>query len=76
MLLALVPIIRSGRIGDAAAVLELTAIRNTDDFETAFRALTEDPAALPSVTTPNTPYQAPYMPQLDVYNALLGGGSS
>jgi transposase len=73
MLLALVPIIRAGRIGDAAAVLELTSIRTADDFETAFRALTEDPAALPSVTTPNMPQQIPYVPKLDVYSALMGG---
>jgi transposase len=73
MLLLFVPIIRAGRIGDAAAVLELASIRNSDDFETAFRALTEDTAALPSVTTPNTPQQTPYVPKLDGYNALLGG---
>jgi hypothetical protein len=76
MLLALVPIIRSGRIGDAAAVLELASIRNTDDFQTAFRALTEDLTSPPSVTTPNTPYQKPYVPELDPYNILLGGGKS
>jgi transposase len=73
MLLIFVPIIRAGRIGDAAAVLELAPIRNSDDFEAAFRALTEDTAALPSVTTPNTPQQTPYVPKLDGYNALLGG---
>jgi hypothetical protein len=36
MLLALVPIIRDGKIGDAEAVLELVEIKNTDDFETAY----------------------------------------
>jgi len=71
MLLTLVPIIREGKIEDAAAVLELSAIRNADDFAAAYRALTEDPRALPSVTTPNTPVQKPYLPTLDQYTALL-----
>ena len=74
MLLTLVPIIREDRIGDAAAVLELSEIRTTDDFIVAYRALTEDPCALPSVTTPLTPMQQPYLPRLDSYSALLGGG--
>jgi transposase len=73
MLLTLVPIIRGGMIGDAAAVLELSEIRTTDDFITAYRALTEDPSTLPSVTTPLTPAQQPYLPKLDPYTALLGG---
>ena len=73
MLLTLVPIIREGKIGDAAVVLELSAIRSADDFAAAYRALTEDPRALPSVTTPNTPVQQPYLPKLDRYSALLGG---
>ena len=73
MLLTLVPIIREGRIGDAAAVLELSSIRDTDDFILAYRALTEDPSPLPSVTTPSTPAQQPYLPKLDPYSALLGG---
>jgi transposase len=71
MLLTLVPIIRDGKIGDAAAVLELSAIRTTDDFAAAYRALTEDPRVLPSVTTPLTPIQQPYLPKLDPYSALL-----
>jgi transposase len=71
MLVTLVPIIRDGKIGDAAAVLELQAIRTTDDFAAAYRALTEDPRALPSVTTPLTPVQQPYLPKLDQYSALL-----
>lgn len=71
MLLILVPIIRDGRIGDVAAVLELSTIRNADDFATAYRALTEDPRELPSVTTPFTPHQQPYFPKLDPYSALL-----
>ena len=75
MLLTLVPIIREGRIGDAAVVLELSTIRSTDDFVTAYRALTEDPRELPSVTTPLTPAQKPYLPKLDPYSALIGGGS-
>lgn len=74
MLLALVPIIREGKIGDAAAVLELSTIRSTDDFTAAYRALTEDPQALPTVTTPLTPIQQPYLPKLDQYSALLTGG--
>ncbi|GHU37155.1 hypothetical protein FACS1894105_08750 [Clostridia bacterium] len=55
ILLTLVPIIREGKIGDAAAVLELSAIRNADDFAAAYRALTEDPRLPESVTTPLTP---------------------
>jgi transposase len=71
MLVTLVPIIREGRIGDAAAVLELSEIRTSDDFAAAYRALTEDPRALPSVATPSTPVQAPYLPKLDRYSALM-----
>jgi transposase len=73
MLLTLVPIIREGKTGDAAAVLELSTIRSADDFAIAYRALTEDPAAQPSVTTPTTPAQQPYLPKLDPYSALMGG---
>jgi transposase len=73
MLLTLVPIIREGRIGDAAAVVELSQIRTTDDFVIAYRALTEDLSELPSVTTPHTPAQKPYLPKLDPYRALQGG---
>ena len=73
MLLTLVPIIREGKIGDAAAVLELSKIRTSDDFTAAYRALTEDPSAQPSVITPLTPIQQPYLPKLDQYSALLGG---
>ena len=75
MLLALVPIIRAGRISDAAAVLELSDIRSAEDFAAAYRALTEDLSLPPSVTTPNTPMQQPYLPKLDKYSALQGGGS-
>ena len=73
MLLVLVPIIRDGKIGDAEAVLELSAIRSADDFTIAYRALTEDPAALPDAVTPLVPAQQPYLPKLDEYGALLGG---
>ena len=75
MLLTLVPIIKDGKIGDAAAVLELTAIRDTEEFKVAYRALTEDTTPLPSVTTHLTPEQAPYLPKLDLYSALMGGES-
>ena len=77
MLLTMVPIIRDGKIAEAASVLELSDIRSTDDFILAYRALTEDPNALPSVTTPLTPLQVPYLPKLDPYSALLRskGGS-
>jgi len=74
MLLTLVPIIREGKIAEAGAVLELAAIRNTDDFVLAYKALTEDTRALPSVTTPLTPPQQPYLPKLDPYSALLRAG--
>ena len=73
MLLTLMPIIREGRIGDASAVLELAAIRTTDDFIAAYKALTEDPVQAESVTTALTPPQQPYLPKLDKYSALLGG---
>jgi transposase len=75
MLVTLVPIIRDGKIGDAAAVLELQEIRATDDFIIAYRALTEDTKELPSVTTPLTPVQQPYLPKLDKYSALMSGKS-
>ena len=75
MLLMLLPIIETGKIGDAAAVLELSEIRNPDDFAAAYRALTEDPRALPEVTTPLTPAQQPYLPKLTSYSALIGGVS-
>jgi transposase len=79
MLVTPVPIIREGKIGDAAAVPELSKIRTTDDFTAAYRALIEDPRELPSVTTPFTPAQKPYLPKLDPYSALLNpvsGGES
>jgi hypothetical protein len=71
-LLTLVPI-KDGKIGDAAAVLELTPIRDTGEFKMAYRALTEDTTPLPSVTTQLTPEQQPYLPKLDGYSALMGG---
>lgn len=73
MLLTLVPIIREGKLGDAASVLELSAIRSSEDFSAAYRALTEDPREIPAVTTSLTPKQQPYLPKLDPYTALLGG---
>jgi len=73
MLLTLVPIIKDGRIGDAAAVLELTPIRDTEEFKVAYRALTEDTTPPPLVTTHLTPEQPPYLPKLDGYSALMGG---
>jgi transposase len=75
MLLTLVPIIREGKIGDAASVLELTPVRDTEEFKVAYRALTEDIRPLEPVTTPNTPQQQPYLPKLDVYSVLMGGES-
>lgn len=73
MLLTLVPIIREGKIGDAAAVLELATIRTTDDFITAYKALTEDPRQIEMVTTESTPTQQPYLPKLEAYSALMKG---
>jgi hypothetical protein len=75
MLLTLVPIIREGKIGDAASVLELSEIRNTEDFSAAYRALTEDPKTPEAVTTPLTPKQPPYLPKLDPYSELLKEGA-
>ena len=71
-LLTLLPILKDGKIEDAGAVLELLEIRNPDDLAIAYRALTEDSSPLPSVTTPSTPKQQPYLPKLDCYSALLG----
>ena len=76
MLLTLMPIFKDGNIADAAAVLELSSVRSSDDFIAAYRALTEDPAALPSVTTPNTPPQEPYNPKLEQYGALQNPASA
>lgn len=75
MLLTLVPIIRLGKIDDAAAVLELAEIRCTDDFVLAYRALTEDTRPQPTVTTSTIPPQQPYLPKLAPYAALMGGNS-
>ena len=74
MLLTLAPIIRDGRIDDAAAVLQVSNIRSSDDFTAAYRALTEDTYTPQSVTTPTTPVQQPYLPKLDKYSALIEGG--
>jgi len=71
-LLMLLPIIQDDKLGDAAAVLELSEIRSPDDFAAAYRALTEDPRALPEVVTPMTPAQQPYLPKLTSYSALIG----
>jgi hypothetical protein len=71
MLLTLVPIIREGKIAEASTVLELAAIRSTDDFVLAYRALTEAPRALPGVETSKMPPQIPYLPRLDAYSALI-----
>jgi len=73
MLLTLAPIIRDGKINDAAAVLQCSSIRNSDDFTAAFRALTEDPNIPEPVITRATPQQQPYLPKLDPYTALIGG---
>ena len=69
-LLALMPILQDGKAGDAAAVLELSEIRNADDFLLAYRALTEDPTLPAEVTTPLTPKQTQYQPKLAPYSAL------
>jgi len=58
-LLMLLPIIQDDKLGDAAAVLELSEIHSPDDFAAAYRALTEDPRTLPEVVTPMTPTQPP-----------------
>ena len=73
MLLTLTPILKDGKADDAAAVLQLSNVRSCDDFIVAYRALTEDPNAPESVTTPSTPIQQPYLPRLDRYSELIGG---
>jgi len=75
-LLMLLPIIQDDKLGDAAAVLELSEIRSPDDFAAAYRALTEDPRALPEVVTLMTPAQQPYLPKLTSYSALIRAGRS
>ena len=75
MLLTLAPILKDGKADDAAAVLQLLNVRNCDDFIVAYRALTEDPNAPESVTTPSTPIQQPYLPRLDRYSELIGGAN-
>jgi hypothetical protein len=74
MIKALAPIIHDGKIDEAAAVLELADIRGSEDFLTAYRALSEAPRTPPPVTTPSTPPQPPYIPNLSAYSALTGGG--
>jgi len=64
------PILQDGKAGDAAAVLELSEIRNADDFLPAYRALTEDPAPCEEVIAPLTPKQTPYQPKFTPYGAL------
>ena len=73
MLVTLVPIIKDGKIGDAAAVMELTVMRDVEEFKVAYRTLTEDSSPIEMVTTPNTPQQQPYIPKLEPYSALMGG---
>ena len=72
MLKILTPIIQNGKINDAAAVLELTEIRDSEEFNTAFRALSED-MPQPAVITPTTPVQTEYKPNFGEYSALWGG---
>ncbi|GHU37349.1 hypothetical protein FACS1894105_09320 [Clostridia bacterium] len=67
ILLTLIPIIREGKIDDAAAV-------SADDFTIAYRTLTENTSTSESVITPTTPIQLPYLPKLDPYTALLREG--
>jgi hypothetical protein len=74
MLLSLVPIIKDGKIGDASAVLELLEIKNTDEFDVAYRALTETNRPLPMVITALTPRQQPYLPKLTAYEILQNDG--
>ncbi|GHT57421.1 integrase [Bacteroidia bacterium] len=72
MLKVLIPIIKDGKIDDAAAVLELTEIHDSEDFMTAYRALSEDPRTPPKVTTAATPEQSEYTPDFKAYAALNG----
>jgi transposase len=72
MIKALSPIIKTGKIGDAAAVLELADIHDSEDFMTAYRALSEDPRTPEKVTTLTTPPQVEYTPNLSSYGALNG----
>ena len=75
MLLLLVPIIKGGKIDAAEAVFDLVkTIRTVDDFDVAYRSLTEKNPAQPSVTTPMTPPQTPYLPNLNGYSQLLNRG--
>ncbi|GHV12538.1 hypothetical protein FACS1894219_05660 [Clostridia bacterium] len=53
--LILVPIIREGKISDAAAVLEFSEIRSADDFAITYRVFNENTRDFESVITPTTP---------------------
>jgi transposase len=76
MLLILTPIIQDGKIDDAEAVFGIVEIKNPDDFDAAYRALTENNRPQPSVVTPLTPPQTPYLPKLDRYTELLKRGEN
>jgi transposase len=72
MLKELVPIIKAGKIEDAAAVLELAEITDSEDFMTAYRALSEPPGDPPKVTTTSVPEQSEYKPDFKAYAPLNG----
>jgi len=74
MLKILTPIIEEDKLGDATAVLELSNIRNSDDFISSFNALTENMSKVPEVITDTTPAQTPYRQDLSKYNDLMAGG--
>lgn len=73
MLSVLTPIILDGKLPEATITMEVSNIRDTDDFLACFRTLTESPIKPPEITTKNTPPQIPYKQDLSVYGSLIGG---
>ena len=71
MLLSLVPIIKEDKLPDADCIFELYEIRTACDFQSAYNALTENTSPAETVDTSNLPNQAPYLPRLSEYAALM-----
>ena len=71
ILLSLIPIIKEGKLADADCIFELYEIRTAFDFESAYKALTENTRPIETVDTPSLPNQAPYLPRLDEYAVLM-----
>jgi transposase len=71
MLSFLAPIIKEDKLEDANCIFELYEVRTAFDFESAYKALTENTKPLETVITPSLPHQEPYLPKLNEYAVLL-----